>query len=99
MPKINTKFVRLSEEDFDKKFTTIKNHFDQNASWNGEAFETYGQELDFVRKQNPDQIWTMVDGSDDTCFLLSGYHLVNRLYHLLTKESVPENIEYEVELC
>ncbi len=98
MTKQLKRYQKLTEEEFDNKFTTIKNHFDQNASWNGCGFETYGQEIEFVINQNSKQIWTVVDGYENSCFLLSGYHLVNRIYHILTKESVPENMDYEIEL-
>ena len=47
---------------------------------NGNAFETYGEELDFVRSHDEKFIWTEVDG-DGGCYIINGYHFVNRIQY------------------
>ena len=52
-------FIELSEDEFDELFPPVQNHFNPNASWAfgdgpGCLFETYGEELAFVRAQTPD---------------------------------------------
>lgn len=91
-------YIQLSEDEFDEQFTTIKNPFDQDVGWEGCFLETYGKELEFVHKQNPDCIWTIIDGDDGGLWLVSGYHHVNRINYLITTEPIPENVFIEVKL-
>ena len=42
-------------EQWCEKYQPIQNHFTQNGD---DKFETFGEELDFVRAQNPQCIWT-----------------------------------------
>lgn len=101
------KEVQLTEEQFDELFHLKKNHFFENpedCSFNGQMFETYGQEHDYIRKltENPETrrtIWTIIESdTNDNLYYLSGYHWVNRLGFLVTEEQVEEGIEYEVEI-
>jgi len=48
------------EMDFDEWFDTYKpipNNIDTNASFDGHMFETYGDEVEFVKKADPAYIW------------------------------------------
>jgi|GEM_PF-2890751 len=96
-------FIALTEDEFDAHYTPISNHLDANASWSydeapGCLFETYGAELEFVRQQAPGTIWTVVDGEDDDMYIVSGYHLVNRIGYLVTREAAPEGTCIEVRI-
>lgn len=80
------------------------------CSFNGCLYETYGEELDFVIEMiNQNRVITIIEGEDDSCtgeceacecspstYYISGYHLVNRLGYLITKEPITE--EFEVKL-
>ena len=59
----------------------------------GCLFETFGEELDFVRKQHPSTVWTLVDGEDGDMYLLSGMHFVNRIGYLISLAPVPEGVD------
>jgi len=53
-----------------------------------ELFETYGIELGYVLATadiKPAHVWTLIDGDVGT-YVVSGYHLVNRIAYLITKE-------------
>jgi hypothetical protein len=98
-------FIELSEDVFDETYPLLRNHLNPNASWgdgegSGCLFETYGEELDFVRKQDPRTIWTLLDGDDGDLYLASGYHLVNRIGYLVS--SVPvrgdANLQVHIEI-
>ncbi len=91
-------YIELAEDEFDQRFTLIVNPFDKNAGWNGCFFETYGDELEFVRIQNPGCIWTMIDGDDGRLWLVSGYHYVNRINYLISIEQVPADVFYQIPL-
>ena len=77
-------------EQWCEKYQPIQNHITQNGD---DKFETYGEELDFVRAQNPQCIWTLVDGDDGNLYIVNGYHLVNRINYFVTE--IPFEGEYE----
>ena len=96
----------MTEAEWETQFKPIKNHLDDNASWQNEEgegimFETYGNELDFVRekcKQNPRCIWTLMDSEeDDDCVVVEGFHFVNRIGYFITEKPFKNNIEYVIE--
>ncbi len=53
----------ITEDEFWGTYKPIKNHIDDNASWNGCMFETYGDEkqycFDLAQKEN--RVWTIVE--------------------------------------
>lgn len=49
-------------------------------------FETYDEEYDFVKAQDPTKVWTEVDGDSGT-YIVSGLHFVNRIQYYVTEES------------
>jgi hypothetical protein len=52
-----------------------------------DKFETYGEDLEYVKKQDPRCVWTLVDGDDGNLYIVDGFHYVNRINYLVT--SVP----------
>ena len=96
-------FIEMTEDAFDNAYTLLTNHINPNASWacgenNGCMFETYGEELAFVRRQNPRTIWTIVDGEDSDLYVMSGYHFVNRIGYLISTTQVAENTDVLVHI-
>jgi hypothetical protein len=78
-----------------KTYHLVRNHLDQNASYDGCLFETFGAEAEFVRQQARTKIWTLVECDGESC-ILAGWHSVNRLGYLVTEESwTDEYEEYE----
>lgn len=80
------------EEDiFIERFRPIVNHIDANASFDfgygGCMFETYGEEFEYVRMQNLDCIWTLIE-EDGVLFVGSGLHIVNRLGYFISQTPV-----------
>jgi len=95
--------IEITEDEFDTGYPLRTNHLNPHASWAfGEAggclFETFGEELDFVRCQDPATVWTLVDGEDGDQYLLSGIHFVNRLGYLVSLTAVPEGVEIQVRI-
>lgn len=84
------------EDQFDAwetKYQPIQNHIDPKA---GDKFETYGEELEFVRQihaTEPKRVWTLVEGDSGDLWITNGYHFVNRLNYFITKN--PCELEYE----
>jgi hypothetical protein len=48
-------------------------------------YETYGEEVEFVRLQDPRTIWTEVDGDSGT-YIIAGMHWVNRIHYYITEK-------------
>ena len=88
--------MNLTEEDFDRKYTPnikLKSEcFDDKSG----RFETFGNDLKTVLAQEEKYVWTCIDG-DDGMYFISGYHLVNRIYYLVTNEPWEESEEYLIE--
>ena len=53
-----TSVISITEDEFDATYPLLPNHLNQNAPWvygdgPGSLFETYGEQLAFVRSQDP----------------------------------------------
>jgi hypothetical protein len=96
-------FIELSEDEFDDLFQLIQNHLNPTASWAfgdgpGCLFETYGEELEFVKRQDPLIVWTLVDGDDGDLYVISGLHFVNRIGYLVSTVPVAEGVTMQVHI-
>lgn len=96
---------------WEEKYKPIKNQFSkkQEGEFVEDKFETYGQELDYVRSivnTEPRRVWTLVEGDEGDLYIVDGYHHVNRLNYFITENplegdgfmEVPYYI-YEEEEC
>jgi hypothetical protein len=78
---------------WEAKYKPVKNQFAQPQGEFGDEFvedkfETYGEELDYVRSvydEDPRRVWTLVDGDDGNLYIVDGYHLVNRINYFVTE--------------
>ena len=74
-------------DEWVEKYKPIKNHItkypDPNAEF--EMFETYGEEWEFVKSQDPKYVWTEIQG-DMSMLLIAGIAYVNRLNYYVCKE-------------
>ena len=96
---------KFIEMDFDEWLTTYKpitNHIDPNASFdNGEGgimFETYGDEVEFVKSQSPENIWMYGDGDDGGSYIWSGWGFVNRLGYFITEVPCPPDTTIQIRV-
>jgi hypothetical protein len=95
--------IELSEDAFAAQYPLRTNHLNPTAGWAygqgaGCLFETYGEELAFVRDQDPRTVWTLIDGDDGDQYVLSGFHLVNRIGYLVSTVPVPEGTTIQVRI-
>ena len=59
------------------------------------AFETYDEDFDFVKTQNPNHVWTLVDGDSGDPVVIAGLHFVNRVHYIITiKPWEDENLSF-----
>ena len=83
----------LTFDEWVEKYKPIKNHLDEDTSFDGCAFETYDEELEFVQSQNPYNIWTLVNAEDES-YVVPGFCWVNReLYFVTEKPFTEENLK------
>ena len=98
----------LTEEQFDEQYELVTNHIDDNASFDGNMFETFDDELTFViQMAKENRVITIIEGDEDVenefgeptlnMFYVSGMHLVNRIGYLVTKEPITEEFEVKLE--
>lgn len=83
-------------------FKPIKNKFDDNASCDGHMFETYGEELEYVKhvaQVAPNTVWTIIEGDRSPLRICNGYHYVNRFGYLITEVECPEGVEHDIKYC
>lgn len=76
----------MNYDEWDEAYQPRSNHLRKGEETN--LFETYGIELGYVLATadiNPAHVWTLVDGDKGT-YVVNGYHLVNRIAYLITKE-------------
>jgi len=100
---ITETFIEQTFESWLEEFKPITNHLDPNASFQDESgkgimFETYGDEVEFVKKQDPRCIWTYGDGDDGGGYIWSGWHFVNRLGYFITEVPCPENTMIQIQV-
>ena len=95
-------FIEITEDEWFDKFKPIPNHIDDNASFsdgdNGYMFETYGEELEFVKSQEPNRIWTYCDGDDRGTYIFEGMRIVNRIGYFVTTVPFDANKAYQIQI-
>ncbi len=91
-----TDTITLSFDEWVEEFKPAQNHIDKNAFIDGLMFETYGKELEFVRAQDINRIWTFIE-SDGVFCVSEGMHIVNRLGYAITEKPYAENTFYIIE--
>ncbi|MBI5765473.1 MAG: hypothetical protein HZA51_18345 [Planctomycetes bacterium] len=76
--------LQLSEAEFAQRYPLRR-----NPHHGGRLFETYGEDLAFVRRQNPYTVWTLVDGDNGGQYILSGFRYVNRIGFYISETPAP----------
>jgi hypothetical protein len=74
----------MTEDYFYDQMKPVKNHLDENSAFDGFMFETYGPEVEYVRCQDPDKVWTIVE-TEGQMSIIPGFHIVNRIGYMLTQ--------------
>lgn len=79
---------RMDYDVWFEKFKPVTNHIDDNATFEGCMFETYGAEYAFVAEmveRDPSRVWTLVDSGEDDMDIVAGMHFVNRMGYFITE--------------
>jgi hypothetical protein len=94
-------FIEMTFDEWAEKYKPIVNHIDSNASFQDESgegimFETYGDEVEFVKSQSPENIWMYGSGDDGGTYIWSGWGFVNRLGYFITEVPCPPDTDIQV---
>ena len=79
----------MTYDYWETNFKPIKNTVSKYPDDSLIHFETYGDEVEFVKQaydKNPNTIWTEVDGDSGT-YIVAGYHWVNRIHYYITENA------------
>ena len=75
-------------DEWVEKYNPVKNDFEETGSFEGCTFDyTEEDQLNFLKKQNPANIWTMVY-AEDSYVIIPGFHWVNRDSYFVTEKPV-----------
>jgi len=69
----------MTFDEWVEKYKPIKNECGEIA-----MLETYGKEYEFVKAQNPLNVWTFCDGGEGG-YILNGFNFVNRIGYYVTE--------------
>ena len=102
--------MNITEDSFDEVLKPQTNHFerakkpdsvaDQDVcGFNGNIYETYGEELDYVfnLSKTTKRVWTIIEGDDDAVYYVAGFHYVNRMGFIVCENEYETGTE-EVKL-
>lgn len=91
-----TNFIEMDFDTWFDMYKPISNHIDTNASFDGAMFETYGDEVAFVKEQDPAYIWMYGDGDDGGSYVWSGWGFVNRIGYFITEVPCPPDTTIQI---
>jgi hypothetical protein len=95
-------FIEMDFDEWCDTYKPIINHIDSNASFDngygGIMFETYGDEVEFVKSQSPANIWMYGSGDDGGTYVWSGWGFVNRLGYFITEVPCPDGLTIQVQV-
>ena len=99
---MSTNFIELTFDEWCEQYKPIVNHIADNASFdNGDGgimFETYGEEVEFVKSCSPDKIWMYGQGDDGGTYVWNGWGFVNRLGYFITEVPCPDGLTIQVQV-
>jgi len=91
-------FIEMTEEDWFNTYKPIKNNLVENSSFDDHMFETYGEEVEFVKAQDENRIWMLGDGDDGGMYIWNGWGFVNRIGYFVTEVPCPPDTTIQVQV-
>ena len=91
-------FIEMDFDEWVDTYKPIPNNIDTNASFDGLMFETYGDEVAFVKKADPAHIWTYGDGDDGGSYIWNGWSFVNRIGYFITEVPCPADTTIQIKV-
>ena len=82
-----------------EKFRPIPNQLTLNTAIDGHVFLPQGIDLEYVRAQPRDRVWSFVvcdDGRKPVWLIAAGFHVVNLMGYLVTQKPFDPSAIYDV---
>jgi len=89
-------FIEMTFEEADEQFKFMVNNYDENASFEGLMFETYGDEVEYVKSKPQDRIWMYGQGDDGGLYIWSGWGFVNRIGYFISEKPFPDKTVIQI---
>lgn len=77
-------------ETWQKRYQPVLNHVSRNTAIEGHVFLPSGADLDYVRSQSRDKVWSFIvcdEGKKPVWLISEGYHFVNLMGYLVTQNA------------
>lgn len=99
MKKTDEQFYELYKPEFNQVILKNTQHAPEDmCPFGGCMYETFGEELEYVKTKLNKHIWTIVDTDGDNFVIIAGFHFVNRLGYFVTEKAwEDEHEEYIVD--
>ena len=91
-------FIEMDFDEWVDTYKPIPNNIIEDSSFDGTMFETYGDEVAFVKKADPAYIWMYGDGDDGGTYIWNGWHIVNRIGYFITEVPCPPDTTIQVKV-
>jgi len=79
-------YVVLHEDTFYEYYKPYRHPQASDDVWGGHGLETFGSDLEIVRRSDPNHLWTVLEDCESDDYLIAtGFHYVNRVCYLLTE--------------
>jgi hypothetical protein len=92
-------FIEMTFDEADEKFRFMVNNYDEYATFNGLMFETYGDEVEYVKSilsSSPDRVWTFGDGDDGGGYIWNGWSFINRIGYFISEVPCPADTTIQI---
>ena len=89
-------FTEMSLTEWIETYKPIHNPRSQDDGFWGAAFETFGEDIDYLKTHDANRIWTLINGDGVHMSLENGIRWVDRLNYFVTE--VPFDGEVSVPL-
>jgi len=86
--------IEITESEWANKYGLLPNHITND----GNAFETFGPELEYVLLKDNYYVWTEVDG-DEGVYIVAGYRLANRIQYYITEIPWTDDDDIFITIC
>ena len=82
----------MNFNQFAKEYGGLKaNVFRRDAPWMGSLFGNSKEERDYVKRQSPDKVWTLVSEGRDYWLMPGDVFVPSKLGNIVTKKISKEN--------
>ena len=96
--KYNTEYNQVLLKELQSQEDTGSILPEDMCSFGGCMYETFGEELEYIKAIPNNRVWTIIDNDKGELIIIAGRHLINRIGYLVTDtEWQDENEEYLID--